>query len=131
MQKKIAAATLQKIKFAGWFRFIFLNHYYKFSLFCYYLIHFLDYTFLTKQSCILGPNVDSLYFTQIVKGLRKNIGERTSVALMFVPDFGNQGYLNPGYGKLLGSSVTSVQRLSKAVEVHRLALVLPSVALAP
>lgn len=35
---------------------------------------------------------------------------------VYVPDFGNQGYLNPGPGELLGSSFTLVQRLSRAAE---------------
>lgn len=52
--------------------------------------------------------------------------ERISVAL-YVPDFGNQGYVNPEREELLSSSVTSVQRLSKAAKVRRMASVLSSV----
>lgn len=102
----------------------FPNHHYEFSPPCYYLIYFTGYAFLTDQSCLSGPNVNSVCFTQIVKYLWTKPGKEFLCSLdgsTYAPDFENQGYVNTAREELLSSSVTSVHRLSKAAEVRCMA----------
>lgn len=81
-------------------RFIFRNYHFTFSLFCYRAswLYIFNWTILH-----LGAKCWHSLFYGNSEYLWRNIRERTSLALMFIPSFGNQGYLKPGYGKLWGS----------------------------